>query len=1652
MTSTAVRVGLRVRPLTEKERINNCTECLSFIPNEPQILIGTDKSFTYDYVFDTNADQAQLYLNAASPLLHKFIDGFNATILAYGQTGSGKTFSMGTSLDNSVSAENEGIVPRCIIELFQILKNREQQNSEYKYEVYVSFLELYNEEFIDLLNNPQQSNNKRRSASFNNSNTNTTGTNNGATSAPQEVSIREDVAGNIYWSGVKEELCYSPEELLGYLVQGSLGRTTGSTEMNSVSSRSHAIFSVILKQQKPETEEDGKTVMKSLNSKFHFVDLAGSERLKRTHAQGDRAKEGIAINSGLLALGNVISALGDETRKATHIPYRDSKLTRLLQDSLGGNSQTLMLACVSPADTNFMETLNTLKYANRARNIKNRVTVNQEFAGSSMEVNQLKALVSRLRMEIGSLRANGASAGTANIGGHATNITGTTDPVSNQFMIEDKTLLRNEVQQLRERLQEMSAQVIQVTSERDTLIMERELGEFMQSDNYDGGDSLLENISTTRRIETHPIIEKYQKSIAELTHQLDDTKDKLQRLESVQPSLQAALAKVNSMQQSSSNNIQKFSSMNQPRKTNSSSRRRSNRKGGRISANSSATTTGNGYAARIATSKIHTRRPIITKSTSTSLRSSNKQKKHVRIQDCHQFDDEFDDEGFVNENQEEDVRHEEVKESIAKVRADIRKSLEVLELVKPLDDTATSWEEELKAFEAEERRLNDISEMQRELSDEGRFSLTPSPFENTNSLHDIDILSVPTWKNDVRGSNSKSGSTFEEAVDNHKLLEHTITKPTATATQANYNSQLSRMLHQIQSDIKVKEELVSHLEKSETEFTFMRKKFDEKINHLQSQLAETQKEKDLALMRTKSGLAIKSDIANMRNSTNSPVDNGKSQTVSEVRQIYEAKMRNLLNEIHDLKRKYSQTTMTMQSARNQNESLLRTLKVNVETLKVEKKRLTHRMKLEADRVREQLSRQERKIQQLQRQHAKSNQAKKRLEIEHEQQKSTLRKRNEEFQLSSGQLKQMITIIKKAVREGGILDEKLLNKVTPIVGGSFAVIARGGGHGFARRVRKKNSIPLGIRVTRKKQLLDKALCQYIQGKQAIVEMEQLLVRRERLVEEKFELEEERSQVYEVEKEHEEATGQPMDTIAIELMDERIDLISAEISYLTTRVRTLQTEAVEEAMEAEENGAILVKSMSPRPVKHVTFVDEIVTEPASCDEWADVDTFEDQFSVPANAAPELAYEITSKLIKSFEADECKRIIENLVDDIMDLRMSEYNRQVTVRNLEKTVIDLRRTLIVMKRAAISTSVENERRIKHLELNDDNMLGMMINNDEDENSLLEEYMDSGKTIFDKIYEDGVSGLIHEVPVAPSPIITNMTHTHSSAGGLVSSSLSYQPQISLPNSPVASPPYLINTFATAAAVNNHSPALTHTADDVNKNTILPRDLTPSPDRFYNMIQKRLSWQERENGGETPTFADENDNSLNHRNTPPDFGHYVTDHDSSTSSIRSSHLRRSSIQSDMSSLSSWNQRTTMRGASSTNEVSSTARNLPNQRSEPLTISPLLSHVNNIGNFPSALDSLKNRSQQQQQQQPTTFTASCQQTRFVKRPLPPLMPSASTFERPSTPTVFDRLSQTPTRASRAKMSYRHSSGSVDDLRHRWESDQKRPSSVMGTNYM
>jgi hypothetical protein len=240
------------------------------------------------------------------------------------------------------SIENEGIVPRVIRSLFQYLKMKSDSNlNGYKSSVSVTFLELYNEELIDLLN-PRPSS---------------------ADAGWGGLSIREDGSGNIVWTGVREEQVADPEALSRCLQKGSLCRTTGSTDMNASSSRSHAIFTIILKQEAWTPDSYGENILgagnpetfnelnspagswTSFNSKFHFVDLAGSERLKRTNAAGGRKKEGISINQGLLSLGNVISALGDENRKSSYVPFRDSKLTRLLQDSLGGNSQTLVFVC-----------------------------------------------------------------------------------------------------------------------------------------------------------------------------------------------------------------------------------------------------------------------------------------------------------------------------------------------------------------------------------------------------------------------------------------------------------------------------------------------------------------------------------------------------------------------------------------------------------------------------------------------------------------------------------------------------------------------------------------------------------------------------------------------------------------------------------------------------------------------------------------------------------------------------------------------------------------------------------------------------------------------------------------------------------------------------------------------------------------------------------------------------------------------------------------------------------------------------------------------------------------------------------------------------------------------------------------------------------
>ncbi|KAH8410578.1 hypothetical protein KR009_005245, partial [Drosophila setifemur] len=374
----------RIRPQNSRELIDMCRICATVSVGEPQIFLGSDKAFTFDYVFDSNSNQCDIYSECVDRLVKSTLHGYNATVLAYGQTGSGKTYTMGTGFDHESELSepvNLGIIPRAVRHIFSGIEQLEASSRSQlqgaggspQFSLAVQYIELYNEDIFDLLD------------PFN-KNTN--------------FKIHEDGSGQITISGASIKPIAHPQDALKYLQQGALARTTASTKMNDQSSRSHAMFTIFVRRQRFLAPTDAISVddLETLTSKFHFVDLAGSERLKRTQATGERAREGISINYGLLALGNCISALGDKSKRAMHVPYRDAKLTRLLQDSLGGNSQTLMIACVSPSDRDFMETLNTLKYANRARNIKNKVKINQDQ--SSRTISQLRREIAALQMEL----------------------------------------------------------------------------------------------------------------------------------------------------------------------------------------------------------------------------------------------------------------------------------------------------------------------------------------------------------------------------------------------------------------------------------------------------------------------------------------------------------------------------------------------------------------------------------------------------------------------------------------------------------------------------------------------------------------------------------------------------------------------------------------------------------------------------------------------------------------------------------------------------------------------------------------------------------------------------------------------------------------------------------------------------------------------------------------------------------------------------------------------------------------------------------------------------------------------------------------------------------------------------------------------------
>ncbi|XP_065827439.1 kinesin-2b-like [Oscarella lobularis] len=357
-TSANVQVAVRCRPFNDREKGKQATRIIKMDKKTTTIHNPTpgggakEHTYTYDRSFFWDTKSEEIYSELCRPLLEKSMEGYNATVFAYGQTGSGKTYSM------TGTEEDPGVIPLMHQDMFHRI---EAAPPNVQFLVTVSYLEIYQEVIYDLLN-----------------------------PSGMEMKVRQHPQLGIYVEGLAELVVRNEEDIARLQEQGNKVRKMAATEMNHSSSRSHSVFTIQIEQKDSES-----TTSQGFRAKINLVDLAGSERADSTGAEGERLKEGAAINKSLSALGNVINSLADSKKRGGHVPYRDSKLTRILQESLGGNCLTVMLAMVSPADVNYGETLSTLQYANRAKNIQNVSKKNEDE--NTRIIRELREEIARLR-------------------------------------------------------------------------------------------------------------------------------------------------------------------------------------------------------------------------------------------------------------------------------------------------------------------------------------------------------------------------------------------------------------------------------------------------------------------------------------------------------------------------------------------------------------------------------------------------------------------------------------------------------------------------------------------------------------------------------------------------------------------------------------------------------------------------------------------------------------------------------------------------------------------------------------------------------------------------------------------------------------------------------------------------------------------------------------------------------------------------------------------------------------------------------------------------------------------------------------------------------------------------------------------------------
>lgn len=372
-----VKVALRVRIMSGKEVANNEVNCVTVTdqPGQGQQLMleGPETvTFAFDHVFAMEVDQPVVFEHVGKPVLESALSGYNATIFAYGQTGSGKSYCM------AGTPTNPGIIPRVNELLWQRVEQETRENEGKKFLVQCSYFEIYNEIIFDLLNPPTEKGKLQGG-----------------------LQIKEHAVFGIYVKDLTDICVTDTGKLATLMDQGNKNRAVSSTMMNATSSRSHSIFTIKVSQK----ADKGAGCF----AKINLVDLAGSERQKGTQATGKTLQEGANINKSLSALGNVINALVESanTGKKVFIPYRNSKLTRVLQESLGGNSLCTMLATLSPALSNFEETMSTVRYAQRAKAIKVNASKNEEAS----TINRLESEIAALRKQLASQTAKGGDGG-----------------------------------------------------------------------------------------------------------------------------------------------------------------------------------------------------------------------------------------------------------------------------------------------------------------------------------------------------------------------------------------------------------------------------------------------------------------------------------------------------------------------------------------------------------------------------------------------------------------------------------------------------------------------------------------------------------------------------------------------------------------------------------------------------------------------------------------------------------------------------------------------------------------------------------------------------------------------------------------------------------------------------------------------------------------------------------------------------------------------------------------------------------------------------------------------------------------------------------------------------------------------------------------